>query len=201
VPGWEGDVDMRARPILFAIIALGTAHAALAQKLTPQDHIDIQQLNARYTFLIDECVNGGYDYADLYTPDGTFGVSTKWGDPGKTVARGRDALANAAGGGPGGCRKPRFGPGGRHVITSIVIEPRPGGAWGKAALLQMNIGGDHTANEPQGGYEDFYVKSRKGWRIKSRVHVFPGLDNSLLMTRMRELDAQDHAAASTPPPH
>jgi hypothetical protein len=40
--------------------------------LTGADYGEIQVLNARYTHAIDSCSNDGYDYADLYTPDGTF---------------------------------------------------------------------------------------------------------------------------------
>src|SRR5690606_39673809 len=48
------------------------------------------------------------DYADLFTPDGTFGVSSEWGGGEKIWFRGREELARAAGGGPDGCR-PRSG--------------------------------------------------------------------------------------------
>ena len=30
---------------------------------------------AKYAYAIDECTNEGYDYADLYTPDGVFRTS------------------------------------------------------------------------------------------------------------------------------
>ena len=40
--------------------------------LTALDYAEIQQLAARYGHAIDTCANNGYDYADLYTPGGTF---------------------------------------------------------------------------------------------------------------------------------
>ena len=41
-------------------------------ELTALDYIQIQQLVAKYARAIDTCSNNGYDYADLYTPDGVF---------------------------------------------------------------------------------------------------------------------------------
>ena len=49
--------------------------AQRADPLTPQDYIAIQQLVSTYAYAIDECTNRGYDYADLYTPDGAFYTS------------------------------------------------------------------------------------------------------------------------------
>jgi hypothetical protein len=40
--------------------------------LTAMDCIEIQQLVAKYSRLIDSCSNSGYDYADLFTTDGIF---------------------------------------------------------------------------------------------------------------------------------
>jgi len=166
--------------VAFALLS-APALAGKATPLTTQDYIDIGQLNARYSVAIDGCTNSGYDYADLYAQDGTFSVSEKWGETGKTYARGREELAKAAGGGAGGCRDPKtlLGYGIRHLIVDQIIEPRPGGAWGRNKLVAMNIGNDPTKNEVQGGYEDFYVKTAKGWQFKARVHVFPDIDYSL----------------------
>jgi len=159
----------------------GAGVAADTMKLTSQDYIDIQQLNSRYAFLIEKCTNSGYDYADLYTDDGTFAVSKEWGDPGKVYASGRDALANAAGGGPGGCRDPKtmLGYGLTHIIVDLVIVPTETGAYGKSILLALGVGGNPTTIERQGGYEDAYVKTDKGWRIKTRAHVFPNMATSV----------------------
>ena len=71
-----------------------------APTLTAQDYIEIQQLLNRYAFALDTCSNNGYDYADLYTPDGVFywGINSR-----KSV--GREELAEAAGGGKLGCKR------------------------------------------------------------------------------------------------
>src|SRR4029079_16766609 len=91
---------------IAAVLLVGAASPALAQgKLSTQDYIDIQQLAARYAFLIDTCTNGGNDFADLFTPDGEFRVSQEWGKAGAKPTKGRAALVSAAGGdGNGGCR-------------------------------------------------------------------------------------------------
>src|SRR5689334_5144961 len=83
-----------------------------AMKLTAQDYAEIQQLAVRYAWLLDRCANGGYDYADLYVPDGQFAVAETFGttsnEQRKFVTKGREALAKAAGGdGKGGCADPK----------------------------------------------------------------------------------------------
>ena len=153
-----------------------------APALATQDYIDIQQLVARYTFLIDTCTAGGYEFADLFTPDGEFSVSQEWGVAGARKTKGREALAAAAGGdGKGGCVDPKttLGYGISHISVNHVITAAPGGAVGKSYLLAIGVGGDPTTIERQGGYEDVYEKTANGWRFKSRVHVFPNLRESV----------------------
>jgi hypothetical protein len=158
--------------------------------LTAQDYIEIQQLAARYSYAIDKCTNSGYDYADLYTPDGVFRIADENGVPGTARFEGRDRLAEADGGGKGGCIDPktaldRYSI--SHMVANLVITPTPGGATGKSYLLVVGVG-DPMAKETAGhsvrafswgGYDDVYVKTPKGWRFKSRVHVWPGMPDSL----------------------
>src|SRR5688572_17039412 len=40
--------------------------------LTSMDYIEIQQLVSRYPYALDTGADGGYLYADLFTPDGVF---------------------------------------------------------------------------------------------------------------------------------
>ena len=86
-----------------AILALPLS--SLAQKpteLTALDYIQIQQLVAKYARAIDTCSNNGYDYADLYTPDGVFlPDGERKDDPG---IQGREKLAEVSGGGSKGCK-------------------------------------------------------------------------------------------------
>ena len=156
--------------------------AARAPSLTPQDYIEIQQLSARYAFDIDTCVNAGADFADLFTDDGEFSVSQQWGVAGNRKTKGRAALMDAAGGdGKGGCKDPKttMGYGISHIVVNHVITPTPEGATGKSYILAIGVGGDPTRIERQGGYDDIYIKTAGGWRIKSRIHVFPNIRESV----------------------
>src|SRR5580658_9169551 len=71
-------------------------------ELTALDYVQIQQLVAGYAQAIDTCSNNGYDYADLFAPDGYFAPYTN----GKVGAKwqGRERLAEASGGGSLGCK-------------------------------------------------------------------------------------------------
>jgi SnoaL-like domain len=180
--------------ILALVIFLARSHAASSpaatMTLTAQDYIDIQHLNSRYGYAIDKCTNSGYDYADLYTPDGVFGIADADGTPGTVKYEGRDRLAEADGGGKNGCVDPKTVPDRyamSHMVANLVITPAPGGATGKSYLLTVTIGdptNKDTANQPTrayewGRYDDFYVKTANGWRFKTRTHVWPGMPASL----------------------
>ncbi len=179
----------------------GTQSTAKPMTLTALDYAEIQQLAARYPFAIDACTNSGYDYADLYTDDGEFSVSQEWGVAGTRKTKGRDQLAAAAGGGPGGCKDPKtmMGYGISHIAVNHVITPTPEGAVGKSYLLAIGVGGNPTTIERQGGYEDVYVKTAQGWRFKSRVHVWPNSSQSVQMTS-RAKAAQTSGTGATPAP-
>jgi gluconolactonase len=177
-----------------------TSFAQKVTKLTPQDRIEIQELTDGYTYKIDACTNSGYDYADMYTDDATFGVASEWGGANvKVWYRGREELAVAAGGGKDGCRPKQRTAGVQvhHIATSLVVTPTATGAHGKSTLLATGVGGNPVAIEWQGGYEDEYVKTPKGWKFKSRVHVWPEFD---WPNTAAEMAARRAAAAATPPP-
>jgi len=169
--------------LLLALLAVPGADAVTSSEmqLSPQDYIDIEQLTTRYTFAIDHCTNSGYDYADLYTQDGEFGVASDWDAAPARTSKGRDALAQAAGGGPGGCRDPKTlrGYGVTHVSLALVVTPTATGASGTSMLLALGVGGSPTKIERQGGYKDEYVRTAAGWRIKRRWHVFPNMATSV----------------------
>ena len=170
------------RAFVFGTILLAAAASAQQPRpaapvtpLTALDYIEIQQLLHRYAFALDTCSNNGYDYADLFTPDGVF----YWGVGGRKSV-GREQLAEAAGGGKGGCKKlqaaSRENPIQTHVTLNPVIEASPEGAIGKSYLVYpgvQGITGDGTHTGHVGGYQDVYVKTAQGWRFKKRIHVFP----------------------------
>jgi hypothetical protein len=160
-----------------------TTRPAKPMRLTAADYVEIHQLIERYAFALDTCSNSGYDYADLYTEDGEFHVSQEWGGkiPPRFTAKGRDALAAAAGGGKNGCGDPTKSRnyGISHITVNHVITLAAGGATGMSYSLAIGVGHDPTKIERQGGYEDVYVKTPKGWRIKSRTHVVPNIAQSV----------------------
>ena len=144
--------------------------AAQAQSLTPQDYIAIQQLVSKYAYAIDECTNKGYDYADLYVPDGSFATSRN----GKTSNRfdGREKLAEAARGGAADCKDVPWA-GIVHMLVNHVIEPAAPGedgtnrATGKVYLIAIGLDGEPGKVEAQ------------GWRFKSRLHVLAAGQNEV----------------------
>ena len=93
-------VKALAGGILWAFLAAAASPAAAkdAAPLTALDYIEIQQLVNRYAFAIDNCTNNGYDYADLYTPDGVFywGVGSRNRSDAKSSPRPRAAGRTAA---------------------------------------------------------------------------------------------------------
>jgi len=165
--------------------------------LTALDYAEIGQLVNRYGQAIDTCSNNGYDYADLYTSDGVFIdkiTPDGFAKSGIVLARGREQLAEVVGGGSFGCKRPTKGPtatpgdgpvawnGWSHVMVNHVITATPDGATGRVYLLMLGMTGPNSLQR-DGGYEDVYVKTSKGWRIKSRTHVrLRAWHNPLLQT-------------------
>src|SRR5215472_7328474 len=173
-------VKRKALLVILGIAAAGPLVTSIpaatkVPTLTALDYIEIQQLVNQYAFAIDTCSNNGYDYADLYTPDGVF----YWG-VGARKSVGREQLAEAAGGGKNGCQKLQRAtpekPLATHTTVNLIIEPSAEGAIGKSYLVypgDLGLHSDPTHSGHVGGYQDVYVKTSNGWRFKSRLHVFP----------------------------
>ena len=157
----------------IGMLALVTARAQKkAPSLTALDYIEIEQLIYRYGQAIDTCSNIGYDYADLFTLDGTFtdNITEEGFKKGGLVrAKGREQLAAAAGGGALGCKNVGWKDW-SHVMINPVITPTAEGATGRVYLVAIGEKGPRDVQR-FGGYEDVYVKTPSGWRIKSRTHV------------------------------
>jgi SnoaL-like domain len=165
--------------------------------LTALDYAEIGQLVNRYGQAIDTCSNNGYDYADLYTTDGVFIdkiTPNGFAKGGVVLAKGREQLAEVVGGGSLGCKRPTKGPtatpgdgpvawnGWSHVMANHVITSTPDGATGRVYLLMLGMTGPASLQR-DGGYEDVYMKTANGWRIKSRTHVrLRAWHNTLLQT-------------------
>jgi hypothetical protein len=164
---------LTAAGALAAAYEFGRAQTKGAQQagtLTALDYAEIQQLANRYAHAIDTCANNGYDYADVYTPDGVFidnFTDEGYGKRGLVRGAGRDQLARAAGGGSSGCKNVGWKDW-SHLMVNHVIYPSPEGATGRVYLVVVE---GQNRVQRFGGYEDVYVKTPAGWRIKKRTHV------------------------------
>jgi len=157
--------------VCLAVSASAGAQApgAAPRELTALDYFQIQQLVARYARAIDTCSNNGYDYADLFTPDGAF-IPSFDGKRGSAI-QGREKLAEVSGGGSHACKNvPWIDQGVRHIYTNHIITPTAEGASGTVDMLMIGLGGDPNKIEYDGYYEDTYVRTPVGWRFKQRVH-------------------------------
>ncbi|HVQ13767.1 MAG TPA: nuclear transport factor 2 family protein [Vicinamibacterales bacterium] len=162
-----------------------TSVQAQERTFTALDYQEITQLINRYAYGIDTCANNGYDYADVFTPDGVFidkNSDAGFKANGRVLARGREALATLVGGGSRGCKTKLVWTDWSHLMLNHEITPTPQGAKGRVYLVQMGMKGPGTV-ERHGGYEDLYVRTAAGWRIQSRTHVRDkAWHNSLLQT-------------------
>jgi hypothetical protein len=150
-----------------------TAVQAQEGAFTALDYQEITQLINRYAYGIDTCANNGYDYADVFTPDGVFidkNSDAGFKAGGRVLAKGREALATLVGGGSRGCKTKLVWTDWSHLMLNHQITPTPQGATGRIYLVQMGMKGPGTI-ERHGGYEDVYVRTASGWRIQSRTHV------------------------------
>jgi hypothetical protein len=126
--------------------------------LSAEEILEIQQLGAKYAYGLDTGADNGYYYANVFTEDGSFG---------NTV--GREKLAALAREGGGRLKLLGY----QHIISNHIIEPTAEGATGIQFVQVLVVGGNGKPPtiDHGGRYEDVYVKTAQGWRIKKRVHV------------------------------
>jgi len=174
------NMKIRAVAALAAVAAIGFAAgrfdgsaAAQTGTLTALDYQEITQLINRYAYGIDTCANNGYDYAKVFTADGAFidrNSDAGFAAGGRVLAQGREALATLVGGGSRGCETKLVWTDWSHLMLNHEITPTLDGAAGRIYLVQLGMNGPGSV-ERHGGYEDVYVRTPDGWRIKSRTHV------------------------------
>ena len=164
----EHIVDTLRRKQVLAAAAMVIAVAAGAvwaqqrggavTPLSAQDILEIQQLGSKYAYGLDTGADNGYYYANVFTVDGSFGATA-----------GREKLAALAREG-GGRLKSR---GYQHIISNFIVEPTAEGAVGSQYVQVLTVGGQGKPPmvDHGGRYEDVYVKTAEGWRIKKRTHV------------------------------
>ncbi len=133
--------------------------AAAGGALTAQDYAEIQQLYWRY--------NHGGDFRDselwlsAFTDDAVFSV-------GERTLRGREELVamraeRDAGQGDRGRR---------HWNNGWRIVPTPDGAEARVYWIVVDVGTGTPFTDRSGYYDDKYVKTADGWRIKERAITF-----------------------------
>ena len=127
--------------------------AARAPALTALDYQEITQLTNRYAYGIDTCANNGYDYADVFTPDGVFNTNV-----------GHDAIVKFADTFHAG-----LGSHVRHWNTNLMILPSPEGATGQVYLVLVDFATKPATIVTSASYSDELVKTAQGWRFKKRA--------------------------------
>jgi len=161
-----------ALALSVALLLPASSFAQQATPLTALDYFEIQQLVAKYARAIDTCSNNGYDYADLFAPDGYFAPAQN-GKVGNKF-QGRERLAEVSGGGSRGCKNVGWiRQGVKHLYVNHIITPTATGATGTVDMLMIGLGGDPNRIRHEGYYEDAYTRTSNGWRFASRVHHVP----------------------------
>ena len=143
--------------VLAAVLILGRSQGAdpKVKPLTALDYIEIQQLNYKYAFALDNCSNHGEDYANLYTDDGVFVVGLNG-----IEFKGHAKLVEAAGGPT--CARVKQ-PHQTHTTENLVIEASLEGATGKSYLVypgDQGKRGDQRATRH--GQQDSQAENRNG---------------------------------------
>ena len=148
--------------VVASAVVWGQQKNSGIKPLTALDYYQIQELGAKYAYGLDTGADNGYYFANVFAPDGSFGNT-----------KGREALAAMAREGGGRIKFRGY----QHLVQNVIIEPTADGATGSQYIQVMTIGGkDKPPMLDHGGrYEDVYVKTAEGWRIKSRrvAHTFP----------------------------
>jgi hypothetical protein len=160
---------------VMTLVTAAVAGTPKVMRLTAEDRLDIEQLVNEYANALDHCTDNGDSYANLFVAEGEFGTTPEWDAPPTKLIKGHDALARVGGGtGPGGaCKDPKLSRnyGATHVTVGLIITPAVGGASGRSIPLLLGADGDPNKIVRQGGKQDFFVKTREGWRFKSEWHV------------------------------
>ncbi len=138
---------------------------------TPQDYAEIQQLYMRYAQGTD--FGNAEMWLGVFTQDASFNPAAN--NPDSKPQVGQEALTkwranNFAN------RKPPYHY--RHWVGSFTITPTPdSNARGRVYWLAFNPTTNPRSITDTGFYDDVYVRTRVGWRIKSRdAHSDPQPD-------------------------
>jgi uncharacterized protein (TIGR02246 family) len=124
--------------------------------LTIEDHMEIQDLVARYNQAVDS--GNGSAFADTFTEDGAL-------DAAGSVLQGREALQGFADAVPSSVNQPR------HIATNLVIEGDGDQARVRAYLQMYALMGEPARQgvAASGKYDDRLAKVNGSWRFLRRT--------------------------------
>lgn len=145
----------------MALAGSGRSHAqggGAAMQLTPADQAEIRHILTS--------LNQGADFNDSdlwvsqWTPDGS------WTRPDGESFVGHDRLREY--------RRSTRVPGGgassrRHWTNGVVLTPTADGATGVTYYMLLDISASPPAVSSAGHYEDVFVRTADGWRIRQRI--------------------------------
>ncbi len=126
--------------------------------LTIDDHMEIQDLVARYNQAVDS--GNGSAFAETFTEDGALEAAG-------SVLQGRDALKGFAEAVPSSVNQPR------HVATNVIIEGDGDQARLRAYLQMYALMGEPARQEvaASGKYDDRLAKVNGAWRFVRRTYT------------------------------
>jgi hypothetical protein len=152
--------NIRLASVLALVLApvAGSAAPQGEAPLTAGDRAEIQELVARYARALGDCAAEAY--ADLFLPGSGYFASNIRGEvTGRDrlialVRSERHCVPAAAPAANAPTQPPRA-----NTVPTVVLEVTPAGVIGRADLGNA------------GSYVDEYVRTREGWRFKSRTVI------------------------------
>jgi hypothetical protein len=135
-------------------------------RLTAQDRLEIQELNARHFYALDGLNvllpgDPAEHWADTFTADGTFEILNANGAK-LFSSSGREELMRAQRQFPDIATT-------RHWIGQLLIESHPEGAKSASYIIAMNIAINPAAIIRCGTYNDLLTKTHESWKFKSKI--------------------------------
>ncbi len=141
----------------FVVGAVWVSAQQRTGTLTGQDYDEIEQLYARYNQGVD--LRNAEMWLGVFAEDGIFQFRDEKYEGQAELAEYRArTFARTAG-----------GPEIRHWNGSIVITPTPEGAEGRAYWIMLDVSSAVPTEVASGHYDDVFVKTPDGWRIKVRT--------------------------------
>lgn len=155
---------MRKLVVMMVIAGVGFVAGAVwvsaqsaTETLTGRDYHEIEQLYARYNQGVD--LRNAEMWLGVFADDGIFQFRDEKYEGQAELAEYRArTFARTAG-----------GPDIRHWNGSIVITPTPEGAEGRAYWIMLDVSRPVPTEVASGHYDDVFVKTPDGWRIKVRT--------------------------------